>query len=100
MKQIVLAIRDAKIEEFLPPTNFRTKAEGMRRFADTVNQEGTDFNKWPEDFALFELGVFDTETGKTENAPQPFQLCTGLDVVEQFVPSTQDMFPVAVEETA
>jgi hypothetical protein len=39
----------------------------MRHFGDAVNDQSTMFNKHPEDYALYELGEYDDDTGQFKN---------------------------------
>lgn len=59
----MFSIYDSKAVSFLPPWNESTAGTALRKFKDAVVREGTDFNKWPEDYTLFEIGEFDDQTG-------------------------------------
>lgn len=63
MKHIVCAVKDAKLEAFLPPFTAPARGVAQRMFSDAVNNADSPFSKHPEDFALYFVGVFDDATG-------------------------------------
>lgn len=62
-KQRIFSFYDQKADAFLNPWFAPTREHAMRSFSDAVREVGTLIGKHPEDFFLFELGVFDVETG-------------------------------------
>lgn len=57
---------DAKIADFHLAI-FDIKDEGaIRQFADAVNDKQTKWNKHPEDYSLWYVGLFDTSKGFLE----------------------------------
>lgn len=81
MKQLLIAVRDAKAEFFSAPMVVRTRGEAIRSFSDAVNTEGTQFHGHAEDFSLFLLGALDVLTGVITPEIQPLSIVTGLDVL-------------------
>lgn len=59
----IVAIYDAKVEAYMTPVFVRSAGEAVRSFGDAVNNPETEFNKHPEDYSIFELGDFYTQTG-------------------------------------
>lgn len=57
--QKVFTVYDSKAEAHLPPFFSATTGLATRAFEDAANKEGHDFNKYPADYTLFELGMFD-----------------------------------------
>jgi hypothetical protein len=55
----MFTVYDSKTEAYLQPFFVASKGAAVRSFADAVNEEGHQFNKYPEDFTLFELGEYD-----------------------------------------
>lgn len=55
---------------------FRNHMEAVRAFELAVNQAGTKFNAHPEDFAFYEIGTWDDETGTYEN--NETKVCLGV----------------------
>lgn len=64
MKHIIVAIFDSKAESYGLPHVVRTAEMGMRNFEAAVRHEGSDFNRFPDDYTLHHLGTFDDETGE------------------------------------
>ena len=74
----VMSIRDGKAGAFLPPYYCPTVAVGLRQFTFAIQDESTDFGKWPEDYVLFHLGQFDHESGTFQLLDTPELVMTGL----------------------
>lgn len=63
MKNIIYGIKD-KAFGFSEMFQANGKFDALRRMADAVNNpERTLVTEHPDDFSLFELGEFDTDTG-------------------------------------
>lgn len=76
-------IYDVKAEAYTGPYKFPTKAFAIRSFQETVNQAGTDFNKHPEDYTLFETGTCDERTASIVDHKAKIPLGTALDYLNQ-----------------
>lgn len=63
MKSKVYTVYDSKVESYMNPFLMQTKGQAIRAFADSVNDEKTQFYKHPEDFTLFEIGEYDDASG-------------------------------------
>jgi len=63
MKWVVVAIYDAKAESYGLPHTVRTTEMAVRNFEAAVRHEGSDFNRFPDDYSVHQVGVFDDETG-------------------------------------
>lgn len=55
----IYSVFDSKANAFLLPQFYQTPGIAERAFVEAVNTKDTSFNKYPEDFTLFELGLFD-----------------------------------------
>jgi hypothetical protein len=55
----VFTIYDSKAESYLQPFFMQSKGQAIRAFSELVNDEKHNFGKYPADFTLFELGVWD-----------------------------------------
>ena len=62
----IYTVYDHKAECYMKPFYMRSRGEALRSFADTVNTPDHPFNKYPEDFTLFECGEWDDEICKFE----------------------------------
>lgn len=59
----VYAVYDNKAEAFMQPFFADTPGIATRNFQTNVNSEQSIFNKYPNDFVLYEIGVFDDAKG-------------------------------------
>jgi len=81
MKMAVLAVRDIKTDQFSNPMFTPSIGSGQRAFTDAVNNQDKDNQLYlhPEDFELYELGTYDTQTGLFDTG-SPKQLTVGSNV--------------------
>lgn len=66
MKMKMFAVLDAKIGVFGSPFCDHRDESAVRSFSDAVNDGSNAGNMWfkhPEDFALYQIGDYDSETG-------------------------------------
>lgn len=79
MKYGIYSIRDFKTG-FLPPTVDQNDGSAARNFEHAVLQsEQTLFFSHPEDYALYRIGDFDTDTGEVTPC-MPAELLTATQV--------------------
>lgn len=76
------SIRDAKTEIFNTPFFNNTHGEAERNFKSTVNDERSQICKYPEDFDLYFLGDYDTNTGKMSPLDTPQHMVKAINLVE------------------
>lgn len=62
MTQQIYTVRDTKSEEHLGLMLFKTKAEAQRNF-ETLLNNAPRIKDHPEDYQLYHVGAFDTESG-------------------------------------
>lgn len=74
MIQKMFSIRDTKSETFHPPFFKPTHGEAERDMNTAVNESKSVINQYPEDFDLYYLGEFDTNTGKFNAKDSPEHL--------------------------
>lgn len=85
MKYVVCAVRDRVADVFGQPFFSASTGLAVRGFQDEVNR-ADDKNvlfRHPDDFDLFELGIFDDTTAKFVMLDQPRQLVLGKDSVRK-----------------
>lgn len=82
MKLKIFSIRDSKAEAFLQPIFATTTGVAMRQLGAAVNQDGHDLNKFTDDYALFDLGEFDDQSGLIAPNPTPTVVCQAHDLKE------------------
>lgn len=82
MIRTVCAVRDSAAELYGQPIFVPSRGVALRSFADEVNRVAADnpLNQHPEDFVLYELGVFDESSGFF-NCHEPQQLARGKDLL-------------------
>lgn len=71
MQSMIFTIYDDKAEVYLPPFYFKTIGEALRAFADSANDINHAFCKYPGDFTLFKLGVYDDAKASFETFSTP-----------------------------
>ena len=66
MRYNVYAVYDSVAKAHMMPMYFHNHAQAERSFSDAINDEGSNFNKHPEDYVLTHIGNWDDESGKIE----------------------------------
>lgn len=72
MELKVFSIRDAKAEVYNQPFFKKSHGEAERDFQELVKDEKSWISKYPEDFDLYFVGIYDDQTGlfKSLDTPQ------------------------------
>ncbi len=65
----LFTIHDSKAEAFIQPFFSPATGAAIRSFERAVNDDSTDFSRYPSDYTLFEIGEFDTQTGRISTLP-------------------------------
>lgn len=76
----VFCIKDSKAEAFMVPFFESTVGVAIRRFQIAANKDGSDFQKFGEDFTLFETGSWSDTTGLVTPLDCAKSVINGLDV--------------------
>lgn len=81
-KYVMCAVRDSVADVYGNPFCVQSVGMAVRSFTDSVNkaEDGNAMYDHAEDFALFELGVYDTDTAQIELLERPRQVALGKDV--------------------
>jgi len=82
MISVIVSVKDSAAEAFGRPMYLQSLGVAIRSFTDEVNREDKDnqlFNH-PDDFDLYELGVFDDSLGRYELRENPTVVVRGKDV--------------------
>lgn len=85
----LFTIYDSKAGAYLEPIIKPRTADALRAFEFTCNQERHDFNTWPADYTLFEIGEFDSDTGKIKQHDQHINLGLAADFIKKQIASPQ-----------
>lgn len=73
----LFAIFDKVAQIYTDPISRLNSAVAERDFKTVCGDEGTVYNKHPNDFALYELGSWDPSTGGIESFVPPILVCDG-----------------------
>lgn len=82
MKHIITTVKDRAAEAYGRPMFVPSTGVAIRGFADEINRNSSDnqlFNH-PDDFDLYDLGIFDDNTGLFQLHEQPKLLSLGKQV--------------------
>lgn len=74
----IFAVFDSKAASYLLPFYASNLPVGQRHFARGVADRSMDIGQFPEDFSLWELGTFDTNTAVIVPLPQPINHGLGI----------------------
>lgn len=81
MKQKIFAVRDRATDSFGQPMFLVNTGQAIRSFSDEINRAAEDnmLHKHPDDFDIYELGEYDTDTGLFATGT-PLQIAIGKQV--------------------
>ena len=82
MKLQIFAVFDRKTAQYGTPMFLVNAGQAIRSFSDEINKndEQSILFKHPDDFDLYELGIFDTDEG-IFNCSVPRAIAIGKDLV-------------------
>lgn len=83
MRLVIMCVRDIKAGAFGNPFFVSSVGQAERSFSDEINRVAEDntMYKHPEDFELFELGSFETDTATMQLFERPLQRMVGSSCV-------------------
>jgi len=89
----IYSIHDQQGSFFLPPFYAKTSGIAQRMFIMSLG------DSWPHraDFALYELGQFDEETGAILTGDAPVRVLSGLSIPEEHDPRVNPAAPLRTE---
>ncbi len=82
MKLKIFSIYDAKAKAYLPPFFLPNEAMAIRTFKDCCNSDQHQFGAHPEDYTLFEIGIFSDETAMVTSNIATTTAINGLTLVD------------------
>lgn len=87
--RVITAVKDLAVASFGDPMCNTHVGASMRGFTDEVNRshDMNMLNKHPEDFELYEVGTFDTDTGTFTAPVSPVLKLRGKDCVKNLSPT-------------
>jgi hypothetical protein len=72
------SIFDSKVNSFAPPFVATNDQEAIRMFKTSINYGESTLNMYPEDFDLFRLGSFNSESGTFDSQLEKLCNCLSL----------------------
>lgn len=66
MKYLILSTYDSATEMYNQPFHVQSIGQATREFTDVLSDPNHPMAKHPEDYALFQIGTFNDNTGKIE----------------------------------
>lgn len=83
MKYVLTSVHDAVSNMWYVPGYFRTEPEAIRSFALNVNEPSSLMGFKPDDFSLWLVGSFDTDTGALDYVVPAIKLADASGVVKE-----------------
>lgn len=81
MTKFVYAVKDKRVNAYKPPFVTDHVAEATRAIEGVCNNPESDLNKWPLDYQLDQLGLFDLKTGQFTNDLK--EVCQIFDLLKK-----------------
>lgn len=74
------SVYDSKVESYMRPFTAPNEASAVRSLSAAISDPNHDFNRFAEDFALFEVGIWDPAVGRISayEAPKAIATCWSL----------------------
>lgn len=82
MEKQIFTVLDSVAGIWLEPFFEATIESAVRAFREIVNKEGHQFNRFPQDFALYHIGSFDEKTGVVVSC-EPHSLGLAITYVQR-----------------
>lgn len=84
----IFTVYDFKVRHFLPPQFYRNAGEALRAFQLSCENQESQFNKFPKDFTLYEIGEWNDETGEILMLDKHKPLSSAYDYVTEHAVDT------------
>lgn len=81
MEKQIFSVYDTAADMFLEPFFCPSIDFALREFKRAVNDEGHQFNRYPEDYTLFHIGTFDAKKGDLIGFP-PRSVAIGITLLK------------------
>lgn len=81
MKYKIYTVYDSKVEAYLQPFFLRANGEALRAFVELANDKSKSVGQNPEDFTLFEIGVYDDTSAQFETLVTPVSLGKAIEFI-------------------
>lgn len=80
---VLCSVYDQKANFFSAPFCSSTAASAVRDFQNAVKDTRAMVDKFPKDYVLYQLGLFDPDTGEISPQSVPLHLASGADYLEE-----------------
>ena len=81
MKLGVFTIFDAKVAAYAQPFFSQSRGSAIRAVSDALADPQHPFSRHPEDYSLFDLGMYDDQSGAFDLLAAPEQVATALSLL-------------------
>lgn len=81
MKHAVCAVKDRAVDAYNRPIYVPTIGVAIRSFTDEVNRKDSELSNHPEDYDLYELGVWDDQTAIYTSLETPRVITRAQDII-------------------
>ena len=81
MKYAVCAVKDRAVDAYNRPIYVPTVGVAIRSFTDEVNRKDSELSNHPEDYDLYELGVWDDQTATYTPLETPRVITRAQDII-------------------
>jgi len=82
MQKYLYSVLDRKAHVFAAPFTSTNDQTAQRLFVRACNDPNNDLGMFPNDYALFQIGLFDDEDGRIEPKEIPRLIIDGRSVIE------------------
>lgn len=79
----IFSVYDTKAGAYMQPFFMNHAGGALRAFSDLCNDASHPFGKHPEDYVLFELGMYDDDGSKFSIHEAPFSLGVGIELIKK-----------------
>lgn len=77
----IIAVYDVKSACYARPVAVPADGAAIRSFQDAVNDKSTEYHKHPEDYAMFNIGTYDDQSGEITSS-KPRQLAQAASLLD------------------
>lgn len=83
MEILIFTVFDSAAKRYLQPFFAESIEVAIRSFRQAVNEDGHQFNRFPEDYTLFHVGSFDQVEGTVGSLPAPHSLGVAITLLNR-----------------
>lgn len=83
MKWVVVSVFDSAVGTYMRPFVAPSRNAAQRSFADEVNRVGSEMHAHPGDYVLWQLSIWDDESGLFVDGKEPSSIVRAADVLKE-----------------